>query len=451
MSEPNDVAAAARRACGPQPLWSHVLAPARGRYMRRAAQALLDELDVLAPELAGVHGVPRTEATLAELLPTVAGLRALADDGPEALAARRLGRSPTLRRAAIVREPLGVVGVRGGPASPWAEPALETAAALLAGNGVVLAAAAAERIVGLLARAGVPEGLVVAVDPATPLAALREACHGAWETEPPAPKASMLVFAGAPLDRAVDGALWAAFARAGRGPQAVGRLVTVPEIAGPLLAGLESAARRLRIGDPGDPATEIGPLDSAADADRVQALVEEAVAGGAKLLCGGRTGERTFAPAVLRGVAPEARLLHEPVPGPVLAVVEAAGEAEAIDLVRDVAPIVSVWTADRAHGERVARAVGTERAWVNDHGALSPAAPARMARYVSELQVGSSPTLLRSARWLPYDPELVQASTAVAHLLHGRESRRLAAARAGVRPLGRVAVRLAREALSARR
>src|SRR6188472_2212639 len=125
----------------PQPLWSLVPAAGRARYLRRAATAILDELDPLAGALADTVGLPRTEGVLAELLPSVGGLHDLADDGPKALRDRRLGRIAPLRagrRSVLQSAPLGVVGVRGGGASPWAEPVLETGAALLAGNAVVL-------------------------------------------------------------------------------------------------------------------------------------------------------------------------------------------------------------------------------------------------------------------------------------------------------------------------
>src|SRR4051794_12666804 len=134
---------AALRAAGPQPLWALVPPGARARYLRRTAQALLDEMGALADLLAAEAAVPRTEALLAELLPSVAGLVDLADDGPDALADRRLGRHFAFnpgRRATLFQAPAGVVGIRGGDGSPWAEPVLEAAAALLAGNGVVLAA-----------------------------------------------------------------------------------------------------------------------------------------------------------------------------------------------------------------------------------------------------------------------------------------------------------------------
>jgi acyl-CoA reductase-like NAD-dependent aldehyde dehydrogenase len=193
----------------PQPLWATVPAGARAGYLRRAAQALLDEIDTLADLLATEAGVPRTEALLAELLPSVAGLHELAQDGPKALADRRLGRAAVLRggrRAFLSQAPVGVVGVRGGDGSPWAEPALETAAALLAGNAVVLAGPyprLSERFVSAVGRAGIPEGLLRVGDDL-------DACDRVVETGAPGPKATMLVLADAPLDRVVAGALWAA-------------------------------------------------------------------------------------------------------------------------------------------------------------------------------------------------------------------------------------------------
>ncbi|MEA2126669.1 MAG: hypothetical protein QOI80_3451, partial [Solirubrobacteraceae bacterium] len=144
---------------------------ARARYLRRAAQALLDEVDTLADLLAVEARVPRTEALLAELLPSVAGLHELADDGAKALSDRRLGRAAVLRggrRAFLFQAPLGVVGIRGGDGSPWAEAVLETAAAVLAGNGVVLAGAyepLAHRFAAALGRAGLPDELVYVVAP----------------------------------------------------------------------------------------------------------------------------------------------------------------------------------------------------------------------------------------------------------------------------------------------
>lgn len=442
MSQAGPVA----RARLPQPLWEIVPVAARARLLRRLAQALLDEVDPLADALAAA-GVPRTEALLAELLPAIGGLHALAGEGPAALAEQRLGGGRLRRigrRTTLIPAPVGVVGIRGGPASPWAEPLLETAAAVLAGNAVVLAMpvpAAAARLGSALARAGMPDDLVV-------LAAEDDlaGCDAVLDTEPPRARSVMLVLEGAPLGRTVDGALWAAFARAGRGPAAVGTVLAVAPMADELTARLERAARALRVGDPADPRTEVGPLASEADAEAVEAFVRDAVAAGAEVRCGGRLDGRRFAPLVMAGVPADARVLHEPVPGPVLGVVAVASEADAVAAAAG-AGTVSVWTGDRAHGERVARAVGAEQAWVNDHGAASPAPPVRIGRHVRPRQLGSQPAGLRSARWLPYDPVLAGASIAAARFVHGRRSERAAVLREGALPLARIGLRLTRDAL----
>ncbi len=443
----------AERAAAAQPLWALVQPRDRARYLRRAAKAVLDELDPLADLLAAEAGQPRSEAMLAELLPSVGGLHGLAGDGPGALADRRLGPVPALRagrRSTLLQAPLGVVGIHVRDGSPWAGPLLEVAAALLAGNAALLVPAApraAARMRHAFLRAGLPEELLQVV--------VEEELAGAAHVvslDPPTAKGTMLVLDGAPLDRVVTGAVWAAFAGGGRRHAAVGRLIAVRPQAAPLAAGLETAARRLRVGDPQRPDTEVGPLASAADRERVAALVAAAEAAGATRLCGGAIDVdgidgACYAPAVLRGVAPGAAVLHEPVPGPVLALVEAADERAAIALAAGATGTVSVWSGDRAHGERVARGLGAEIAWVNEHGVASPAAPVRLAKYVAPHQLASQPTRLRSARWLPYDPALLRAATASARLLHGRESERWATLRAGALPLARTAVRLGREAL----
>jgi acyl-CoA reductase-like NAD-dependent aldehyde dehydrogenase len=442
------------RAVAAQPLWGLVPARDRARYLRRAAMAVLDELEDLADLLAAEAGQPRSEALLAELLPSVGGLHGLANDGPAALADRRLGPVPALRagrRSTLVQSPLGVVGVHVRDGSSWAGPLLEAAAALLAGNAVLLVPAApraAARMQNAFARAGLPEELFAIVGEAE-LGALEHVAT----LDPPAAKGTMLVLGGAPLDRVVTGAVWAAFAGAGRRHASLGRVIAVRPQALALAAAIEAAARRLRAGDPSRPDTEVGPLPSAAERDRVEALVAQAEEAGARRLCGGPVdvpgaAGAFYAPVVLRAVPPGAELLRAPVPGPVLALVEAGTEEEAIELARDAGGTLSVWTGDRAHGERIARALGAEIAWINEHGVASPAAPVRLARHVASRQLASQPTRLRSARWLPYDAALLRASTATARLLHGRESERWAALRGGALPLARTAVRLGREALS---
>ena len=338
-----------------------------------------------------------------------------------------------------MQAPLGVVGIHVRDGSPWAGPLLEVAAALLAGNAALLVPAApraAARMQNAFVRAGLPEELFQIV--------AEEDLAGAARTvalDPPSAKGTMLVLDGAPLDRAVTGALWAAFAGGGRRHAGLGRVIAVRPQALALAAGIEGARAQAARRRPEPARHEVGPLASAEQRDRVEALVAQAEEAGATRLCGGPVevpgvSGAFYAPVVLRAVPPAAALLHEPVPGPVLALLEAATEEEAIALARDTGGTLSVWTGDRARGERIARELGAEIAWINEHGVASPAAPVRLAKYVASRQLASQPTRLRSARWLPYDPSLLRAATASARLRHGaspsagRAARRRAAARA---------------------
>jgi acyl-CoA reductase-like NAD-dependent aldehyde dehydrogenase len=270
---------------------------------------------------------------------------------------------------------------------------------------------------------------------------------------------AILVLEGAPVETVASAALWAAFAAGGRHPAAAGRLVVVPSLAEPLLGVLRERAARLEVGDPTTEHAEIGPLRSAEDLAAVEALVDEAVAGGAELVCGGTTrveglAGAFYAPAVLRRVPSGARILREPVPGPVLAVVEAPGEAAAIALVQDGPPrehphdrrarggVVSIWAGDRAKGERVARTLQAELIWVNEHGAVAPGPALRLQRHVAPRQVASRTAQIGGARRLPYDPGLVRARTAAARLVHGREADRLRVLRRDAGPLARAALRV---------
>ncbi len=483
---------AARLAAEAQALWAIVPPSARARYLRRAARLLLDELDDLALLLANETGRPRTEAVLGELLPTVAGLSELADDGPGALADRRLGRPALLRagrRAVGLQQPRGVIGVLGGAASPWTEPALEVGAGLLAGNAVVLVPAApltGERVRTLFLRAGVPEELLAVAHGAEAAATLSSACARVVSVAGPPAKGAMLVLDGAPAEHVASAALWAAFAAGGRHPAAVSRLVCVPSMAEPLVATLGERARQLRVGDPAREEAEVGPLASHDDLATIEELVGEAVADGAELVSGGPTSVpglsgAFYAPAILRRVPTTARILREPAPGPVLAIVEAGSEADAIALVRGGAArrpataesgeggpaaaaalagdpreesardrrargeVVSVWARDRPKGERVMRTLNAELAWVNEHGVVAPGPALRLARHVAPRQLASRPAPLAGARRLPYDPSLVRARTAASRLAHGREQDRLPVLRREAVPLVRAALRVARE------
>ncbi len=151
-----------------QPFWAQLSLADRARYMRRAADVLLDEVDELAELLSREQGKPRVECYSMELLPTVDALHWIADAGPDILADERQAMPQAFlktKRSKFVYEPLGVVGVIAPWNYPWSIPFGEVAIALMAGNGVVLKPASltpliGERIRMVFERAGFPEGLV---------------------------------------------------------------------------------------------------------------------------------------------------------------------------------------------------------------------------------------------------------------------------------------------------
>ena len=463
---PPDVQAIVDDVAKVQPFWAQLPLSARGRYLRRTAQAIVDELDELRDIIAREHGTPRVEALTTELLPSVDALHWLAEAGPKVLAARpvRFRRMSAVRgRARTGWAPVGVVQSEGSGSSPFRHPLVGSATALMAGDGVVLRARpggerVAERVARVFERAGLPAGLLRVVAGERELAAAL-ARAGALPLFPsdgwggaPAPA---IVLADAALEQAVPGLLWAAFANAGQLPSSVGRVYVLRELAGHLTADLIAGTRRLRLGDPLSWDTEVGPLASPERREEVGAMVEEAVAAGGRLESGGpaaELGDAFFAPAILTGLGDESRLLSEPVPGPVLAVVEVDTIEEAVARASgDWPPFgASVWTSDPALGARVGEALRASAVWVNDHPVIRPPSAQDLQRCADPTLVGGPGPRVRRLSWHPYDETLGRAVQASIGALYGRDADRVAALRSGAGPLLRAAGRLARDAVARR-
>ena len=123
----------------------------RARYMRRAADALLDDIDEIAELLVNEQGKPRAEAYTMELLPTVDALHWCAKAGPKILADEKVRMTQAFllsKNGHFSYEPIGVVGVIAPWNYPWSIPFGEVAIALMAGNGVVLKPASLTPLLG---------------------------------------------------------------------------------------------------------------------------------------------------------------------------------------------------------------------------------------------------------------------------------------------------------------
>jgi aminomuconate-semialdehyde/2-hydroxymuconate-6-semialdehyde dehydrogenase len=185
-----------------------------------------------------------------------------------------------------------------------------------------------------------------------------------------------IVFADADLDEVVPASLRAAFTNQGQICLAGSRILVEKELFEPFLERFVAAARRLRIGDPLDPATEQGALVSRAHLDKVLSYVKLARAEGGAVLCGGSTPaalpERCrnghfVEPTVITGLSPESRVNQEEIFGPVATVLPFRAESEAVTWA-NATPYglsASLWTRDLARAHRLAEQLAAGTVWIN--------------------------------------------------------------------------------------
>jgi acyl-CoA reductase-like NAD-dependent aldehyde dehydrogenase len=473
-----------------QPAWAELRPKTRAEYMRRAAHALLDDIDEIAELLVREQGKPRVEAYTMELLPTVDALHWCAKQGPKILAEEKVKMTQAFtlsKKGHFSYEPIGVVGVIAPWNYPWSIPFGEVAIALMAGNGVVLKPASltpllGERIRAVFEKGGLPEGLVQVVHGGGAVGdALAKSSVGkvfftgsvevgrtVGEVCAERLKGSvlelggkdpMIVCADADLDNAVSGAIWGGFANAGQTCSGIERVYVQRELADRFIAGVAREAEAMSVGDPLEWGTEIGPMTSEGQYEIVVELIEDAVASGATKLCGGPVElpglpGKFIAPTVLTGVTHQMRIMREEIFGPVLPIVVVDSEQEALELANDseFGLGASVWTKDRLRGERIARKLESGMVWINDHSFSHGACQCAWGG-VKNSGLGRShskfgfyecvnikmnawePGLTRDFWWHPYDRTLGEAVRASAKILYGKAGTRTKALREGAGPL----------------
>jgi succinate-semialdehyde dehydrogenase/glutarate-semialdehyde dehydrogenase len=266
--------------------------------------------------------------------------------------------------------------------------------------------------------------------------------------------------------------VWGGFANAGQTCSGIERVYVMRGVSERFIEGVVAGARRLRVGDPMSWDTEIGPMVSDEQHATVRGLVDDAVAAGAVLHCGGPVegpaglSGAFYAPAVLTGVRADMRIMREEIFGPVLPIVVVDSEEEAVALANDsdFGLGASVWTSDRARGERIAGELQSGMVWINDHmfshGACQCAwggvKDSGLGRTHSKfglyecvnvkLRVWEG-SAVRDAWWHPYDETLGRALRSTADLLYGSAGTRGRALRDGTVPLLKLGGRLARDAV----
>ncbi|MGF1426199.1 aldehyde dehydrogenase family protein [Kitasatospora sp. LaBMicrA B282] len=299
----------------------------------------------------------------------------------------------------LYRLPVGVVGVISPFNFPLFLSMKPVAPALALGNGVVLKPHQDAPIVGgtLIAKifeeAGLPAGLLNVV--VTDIAEIGDAL-----LEHPVPKviaftgsdrvgrhvatvaashfkrsvlelggnSALIVLDDADLDYAVDAAVFSRFAHQGQVCMAANRVLVDRSVLAEFTEKFVAKVGSLTVGDPADPATQIGPLINTTQADALGAQVDQALADGATALLRGTTVGTLMAPVVLTDVAPGAPILQRELFGPVVLLVPFEGEDEAVTLANNTPFGLSgaVHTADVERGVRVAKRIETGMIHVND-------------------------------------------------------------------------------------
>jgi acyl-CoA reductase-like NAD-dependent aldehyde dehydrogenase len=197
--------------------------------------------------------------------------------------------------------------------------------------------------------------------------------------------------------------------------------------------------------------------------------VDDALAAGAERLCGGPRelpgmSGAFIAPTVLTGVSDEMRIMREEIFGPVVPIVVVDSEADALERANDsdFGLGASVWTRDRAKGERIARRIESGMVWINDHsyshgacqcswGGVKDSGLGRshskfgLYECVNVKHVAWEPGYARNFWWQPYDATLGRAIRSSARIIYGRDGARLGALRDGLVPLAKVGARTLRK------
>jgi acyl-CoA reductase-like NAD-dependent aldehyde dehydrogenase len=195
-----------------------------------------------------------------------------------------------------------------------------------------------------------------------------------------------LVLDDASVDAVADGIFWSSFANAGQICSAIKRVYAPASLHGALVDALAERARAVRVGRGTEKGTQLGPITTRPQFERVRELVADALARGARAAAGGAPLEgpgNFFAPTVLTNVEDGMRIVDEEQFGPVLPVVayrdleDAVAAANGTHFGLDA----SVWSADPERAAKVARRLECGTAWINTHLVQGPAQPFRGAKW----------------------------------------------------------------------
>ncbi len=387
------------------PGWRDTPAEERRRIFRAAGRALLRRSEDAARLISLEKGSPLAESLATEVQGSLALLDYYGRVDPPALKRRPVKPHTALfasKKCAFRFQPLGPTLI----ISPWNFPLIipfsDVISALATGNTVVLRPSTSTPLAALLLgeillEAGLPAGaLNVAVcrtDQAEEMILDPDICTVMFTGSVGVGKRimelagrnltnivlelggkdPMIVLGDADLERAARGAVWAAFMNCGQSCASVERLYVAREIEAEFTARVVALTRELKVGDPLEPGTDIGPMTTLSQLETVLGHLRDAGEKGARVLVGGGRVEGIpgyfLAPTVLSGVDHRMDVMTEETFGPVLPIMAFSNEDEAVALANDCryGLTASVWTRNRRTAGRVAGRLEAGSVTINDH------------------------------------------------------------------------------------
>ncbi len=397
----SEMHAAVSRARTAQREWNQLGISRRVNILREFQHQLHKQKSDAARLITQEAGKPYVEALLTEVLVVLDATAFLVKNAYRLLRDEALPHgniAMKTKAGRIVREPYGVVGIISPWNYPFSIPATESLAALVAGNAVVIKPSELTPVVALelgsmLHAAGVPEDAfqVVVGDGSTGAALINSEIDkliftGSVATGKRIAQAAasrllpvvlelggkdpMLVLDDADVEVASSGAVWGAFVNAGQACLSVERCYVHRSLYDSFLDACVNKAKQLRVGNGMNSETDVGPMIHERQVRNVEVQVEDALARGARLLCGGaRLGKGNFyAPTVLADVNHDMKIMREETFGPVLPVMAFDRDDEAVRLANDsdYGLAASIWARDRARGEALAARIHAGTVMVND-------------------------------------------------------------------------------------
>jgi betaine-aldehyde dehydrogenase len=406
-----DVDRAVEAASAALPAWKRLAAADRGRILLRLA----DLIEANAEELARLEsldtGHPLRDSRALDVPRTAGCYRYFGG-----MADKFQGETIPVEAGFLnytLREPVGVVG----QVVPWNFPLMFTswkmAPALAAGNTIVMKPAEVTpltslKIAELMAEAGMPDGVVNMVPGLGTVAGQAIAEHpgihkiaftGSTATGRRIVQASAgnlkkvqlelggkgpnIVFDDANLAAAVNGSAWAIFHNQGQACIAGSRLILHERIADAFLDKFIALAKSIRLGNPLDATTEMGPLTSKLHRDRVLSYVNVAREQGGEVLTGGKSPDGELAkgcyvePTVVRAKSSSDRIAQEEVFGPFVTVLTFKTDDEALAIANgtDYGLGSGLWTMNLPRAHRFAREIKAGMVWINSYKRVNPGSP----------------------------------------------------------------------------